>query len=128
MMKIIILISTIVSICLLAVLMNTITPVTAGPFGILAIFIFAYILLAGLISYVLHVTSLIVSKLSTAFMPRQPIEALSLRRSYYYSTVVASAPIMLIGLQSVGNVGIYEVLLIVLFVTIGCLYVSKRIK
>ena len=127
-MKKIILISTIISLCFLVVLLNTTTPVTAGPLGILVIFIFAYLLLIGVFSYILHYASIMIARLSMAFIPRKPIEMLTFRNSYYYSTVIASAPVMLIGLQSVGNVGIYEVLLIFIFVFIGCLYVSKRIN
>jgi hypothetical protein len=58
---------------------------------------------------------------------RRPMKTLSFRRSYYYSTILAAAPVMLIGLQSVGSVGVYEVILILVFVVIGCVYVTKRI-
>jgi hypothetical protein len=128
MIKIIISVVTFVSICLLVILLNITTPVTAGPFGILVIFIFAYLSLLGIIAYFLYVISLMVARFSTLLIPRKPIEALTFKRSYYYSTVIASGPIMLIGLQSVGTVGIYEVLLIIIFIIIGCLYVSKRIN
>ena len=55
------------------------------------------------------------------------MQPLSFRRSYYFSTVLAAAPVMLIGLQSVGSVGIYEFILVMLFVVIGCVYIAKRI-
>ena len=128
MLKIIISIITVVSFCLLAILLNTTTPVIAGPFGILAIFIFAYFALIGIVSYFIYGMSSVISHLSIAFISKKPFEALSFKRSYYYSTIVAAAPIMLIGLQSVGNVGFYEYLLILIFIIIGCLYISKRIN
>jgi len=128
MLKVFILITTIVSFCLLIILLNLTTPITAGPFGILAIFISAYLLLIGLIAYFLHIMSRLVLHLSTSIIPRRPFEALSLRRSYYYSTVISAAPVMLIGLQSVGRVSFYELLLMFAFVVIGCLYVSRRVK
>jgi hypothetical protein len=118
----------IISFCLLLILLNVTTPLTAGPLGILAIFIFAYMSLVGCFAYLLRIVSLVVSRISALFIPRKPIEGLSFKRSYYYSTVVASGPIMLVGLLSVGNIGIYEVLLIAIFIIIGCLYVSKRIN
>lgn len=128
MIKTLITIVTIFSICLLAVLLNVTTPLTAGPFGILIIFIFAYVSLVGIFAYLLRATSLVVARISATLAPRKPIEELTFRRSYYYSTIVASGPIMLIGLSSVGSIGIYEILLIIIFIIIGCLYVSKRIN
>ncbi|MCX6728854.1 MAG: hypothetical protein NTV39_03760 [Candidatus Saccharibacteria bacterium] len=128
MIKTLITIVTIFSICLLAILLNVTTPLTAGPFGILVIFIFAYVSLVGIFAYVMRASSLVVARISATLAPRRPIEELTFRRSYYYSTVVASGPIMLIGLSSVGSVGIYEILLIIIFIIIGCLYVSKRIN
>lgn len=115
------------SLCLLIVLLNSTTPATAGPFGVLLIFIFIYILLLGVITYFLYWTSHLINHLSIVFMAKRPIRAISLKQSYYYSTIIAAAPIMLIGLQSVGMVSLYEFLLIILFVVIGCLYISKKI-
>jgi len=126
MLKRIILITTIVSLCLLVFLLNITTPATAGPFGILAIFIFAYLSSLGVVTYFLCSMSRVIAHLSVVFMVSRPIEALTLKRSYYYSTIVAAAPILLVGLQSVGAGGVYEFLLVSIFVVVGCLYVSKR--
>jgi hypothetical protein len=128
MIKTLITITTLFSLCLLAVLLNVTTPLTAGPFGILTIFIFAYLSLVGFFAYFLRIASLVIARISTTLIPRKPIEELSFRRSYYNSTIVATGPIMLIGLLSVGSIGIYEILLIIIFIIIGCLYVSKRIS
>jgi hypothetical protein len=128
MIKTIISIVTIISVSLLIILLDITTPVTAGPLGILAIFIFAYLSLLGIITYFLYIASRMFSRLFSAFIPRKPIEQLSFRRSYYYSTVIAFAPILLLSIRSVGTVSIYEVLLITIFIIIGCLYVSKRIN
>lgn len=126
MLKRIIMITTIVSLCLLIFLLNTTTPATAGPFGILAIFIFAYLSSLGVVTYFLYGISRIIAHLSTVFIARRPFERITLRRSYYYSTIIAAAPILLVGLQSVGAGGVYGFLLVLFFVVIGCLYVSKR--
>lgn len=127
MIKKIIIIITIISLCLLIVLLNTTTPTVVGPFGILAIFVFAYLSLLGIVAYFLYGISRLLSSLSRSFMPRRPFESLTIKKSYYYSTVISAAPIMLIGSQSVGSISIYELLLIVFFVIVGCLYISKRI-
>ena len=128
MLKIIISITTVISLCLLIVLLNITTPATAGPFGILSIFFFAYLLSLGVVTHILYWSSRIIARLSIIFMARRPFEALSFKYSYYYSTIIAAVPILLIGLQSVGAVGIYGVLLVTIFAVIGCLYVSKRIR
>lgn len=126
MLKKLILTTTIVSLCLLVVLLNATTPTTAGPFGILAIFVFAYLTSLGVVTFFLLTISRIIAHLSVAFMARRPLDGLSLKRSYYYSTIIAAAPILLIAMQSVGAGGIYEFILVILFTAIGCLYVSKR--
>jgi hypothetical protein len=119
---------TITSLCLLIVMLNIITPASAGPFGVLLIFISAYLSLLGILTYLLVGVSRVITYLSVVFMTRKPFERLTLKRSYYFSTVVAAAPVMLIGLQSVGAVSVYSFLLLIVFVVIGCLYISKIVR
>jgi hypothetical protein len=128
MLERIVAIVTISSLCLLAVLLNVTAPTTVGPLGILAVFIFAYLSSLGVMTYFLYSLSRLIVHLSTAFTVKRPLTRISFRAAYYYSTVLAAAPIMLVGLQSVGATGIYEVGLVILFTVIGCLYVTKRIR
>lgn len=127
MRKLFIPIATVVSLCLLGILLITTTPVTAGPFGVLAIFLFAYLSILGLVTYTIFGFCYLISHLSLIFMARRPIEPLTLRMSYFYSSVISAVPILIIGLQSVGRVGIYEYLLVVIFAVIGCFYIYKKI-
>jgi hypothetical protein len=119
---------TVIGLVVLAILLNTTTPANAGPFVILVIFICAYLSSLGVVTYFLYGITRLTAHLSSAMTVKKPYVALSFRQSYYYSTVIAAAPIMLIGLQSVGSVGIYEFLLVIVFVVIGCLYITKRIR
>ena len=119
---------TIASLCLLVALLNATTPVGSGPLGILAIFIFAYLSSLGVMTYFLYAASRVIAHLSSAFTVKKPFVAVTFKRSYYYSTVLAAAPIMLIGLQSVGPIGIYELGLVLVFTIIGCVYITKRIR
>jgi hypothetical protein len=119
---------TLISIAAVTLLVNTTTPGTIGPFGILVIFIFAYLASIGVITYIIYGFSFMSKHLVSVFGVRKEVAALSFRRSYYYSTVIAAAPIMLIGLSSVGAVGLYEFVLVVIFVVIGCLYITKTIR
>lgn len=126
MLQKVIAIITFVSLCLLSLMLVTTTPASAGPFGLLLIFITAYLTCLGLISFFLYGISRVIVYASAGFTMRRPMLALPFRRSYYYSTVLSAAPVMLVGLQSVGAIGIYEFLLVVLFEVIGCVYITKR--
>ncbi len=117
----------VVSLCLLTLMLVTTTPASAGPFGLLLIFITAYLTSLGLISFFLYGISRIIVYATAGFTVRRPMQPMTFRRSYYYSTVLAAAPVMLIGLQSVGAVDVYELVLVVIFVVIGCIYITKRI-
>jgi len=127
MLKIIISIITAVSLCLLFALLNITKPATTGPFGILAIFSFAYLSSFGLVTFFLYGTSYVIARVSGVFIFRKPVRALTLKRSCFFSSIIAATPIMLIALKSVGVVGFYEYFLVIIFVVIGCLYISKRI-
>ena len=118
---------TIVSLCLLSLMLVTTTPASAGPFGLLLLFVSAYLTCLGLISFFLYGVSRVIVYASAGFAMRRPMQAMSFRRAYYYSTILAAAPVMLIGLQSVGAVGLYEFILVVIFEVIGCVYITKRI-
>lgn len=118
---------TLVSLCLLSLMLVFTTPASAGPFGLLVIFISAYLTALGLISFFLYGIGRIAGYALAGFTLKKPIRPLSFRRAYYYSTILAAAPVMLIGLQSVGSIGIYELLLVVIFEVIGCVYITKRI-
>lgn len=117
---------TIVSLCLLGLMLATTTPATAGPFGLLVIFISAYLACLGLISFFLYGISRVLVYATGGLSVRKPMKPMAFRRAYYFSTILAAAPVMLIGLQSVGSVGMYEFILVVIFVTIGCVYVARR--
>ncbi|MEI6850817.1 MAG: hypothetical protein WCK26_02520 [Candidatus Saccharibacteria bacterium] len=116
------------SLILLVILLNTSTPVNAGPFGILLIFVLAYLFIIGVVTYLIYFLSRVISHLSVIFISRKPYNTLSVKRSYYYSSIVSAAPIMIVALQSVGSVGFYEYFLVTIFVFIGCLYISKKVN
>lgn len=118
---------TLASLCLLSLMLVLTTPATAGPLGLLVIFISAYLASLGLISFFLYGISRVIGYVVRGFAARKPVQPLSFRRSYYYSTILGAVPVMLIGLQSVGAVGVYEVILVLIFAVIGCVYVTKRI-
>jgi len=122
-------ISMVGAIVLLAVLLQTTTPTTIGPLGILFVFILLYVSVLGALTFLLFGCSRIISKLASSIIVRKStIQPLPLGRGYYYSSVLALAPVLFIGMQSVGEVSIYDVVLVVLFVVIACIYIAKRTR
>ena len=119
-------ISVVSAILLLAILLQTTTPTTIGPLGILIVFILMYIAVLGVLTFLLVGVNHLLVKFSTSLPLRRPVQALSLRRAYYFASVIALAPVMFLGMQSVGTVGVYDVLLVVAFVTMACMYIAKR--
>ncbi len=119
-------ISLAVSLVLLVVLLQTTTPATIGPLGILFIFVLMYLSVLSALTFLIFVTSKFVVRLASNIMIRRSVEPLSLLKSYYFSSALALVPVMLIGMQSVGEVSFYELLLIVTFVVISCVYIAKR--
>lgn len=116
------------SLCVLSAMLTFTTPASAGPFGLLVIFICAYLTFIGLISFFLFGISKLIVSLTSGMAVRKPMTAMTFRRAYYFSTVLAAAPVMLIGLQSVRSINIYELLLVIIFEVVACLYVSRRIR
>jgi len=104
------------------------SPSTTGPFGLLLLFISAYLAFLGLISFFLFGINRLIVMVTANMTMQKPIRPMQFRRAYYFSTVLAAAPVMLIGLQSVSSVGIYEVLLVVVFEVVACVYINRRLK
>ncbi len=110
----------------LAAIMGTTSPSSAGAAGILAVFVLGYVIILCLTTFLLHAISRIIARVMRGFVTHKTADQLSLKKAYYYATVLALAPIMIISLQSVGGIGTYELFLVGLLEGIGCIYVSKR--
>lgn len=115
-----------VAVMLLIITLQTTTPVTIGPLGILFVFILMYVSVLCALTFLLYGFSAAVVRMSSSVTLKRPLRQLSLGRSYYFSSVIALAPVMLIGMQSVGEVGFYEVGLVVVFIVISTVYIAKR--
>jgi hypothetical protein len=114
------------SLFLLILLLQYTTPSRAGATGILCVFILAYIFIVSVLSFLMYGISRIIVKVSRLFTVRRPLEVMSLKRAYYFSSVVGLAPVILVSMQSVGSFGLYEFGLVALLVVIGCVYITKR--
>lgn len=113
---------------LLLVILNVMTPASGGAFGILAVFLLAYVALLVAVTFGLWALSRVVRKVISEIKPGRAAEKLPLKKAYYYASVIALAPVILVSLQSVGGVGVYELGLVLLFVLLGCVYIARRTK
>lgn len=116
----------VVSVVLLGIMLQTTAPTTAGPLGILIVFILMYVSVLSALTFLLYGINKVIWKLASSFAPKKAASSLTLTRSYYFSSVLALAPVIFIGMQSVGQVGVYDILLVVLFMVIACVYIAKR--
>lgn len=115
-----------VAVVSLFVLLQMTTPATIGPLGILIVFILMYTSALGVLTFLLYGGSKLIVKLSRSVTVRQPLEPLPLGRAYYFSSAIALAPVILIGMESVGGVSFYELALVIIFVVIACVYIARR--
>ena len=116
------------SLCVLSFMLTFTSPADAGPFGLLVIFITAYLTFVGLISFFLFGINRLIVIVTAGMTLRKPLTHVTFKRMYYFSTVLAAAPVMLIGLQSVQAISLYEVILVILFEVVACLYISRRMR
>jgi len=119
-------ISVTIAVVLLTVLLQTTTPATIGPLGILVIFVLMYVSAVGVLTFLLWFGNRLLARAFAYASVKRPLQSLSLQKSYYFASVIALAPVMFVGMQSVGEVSFYELLLVVIFVAISCVYIAKR--
>ena len=114
--------STLCAFVLLSALMQSTTPSSIHPLGILFVFFLVYLLVLGVLTFLLYIGASIVLRVRK----REIQSTALLKRSYVYSSVLSLAPVMIIGISSIGRMGIYEFLLVVIFEAVVCFYVAKH--
>lgn len=116
--KIIVYALPLVWLALILLSLNLTSPLLVGPPGILIIFCLFYAFFASLIYVILNSTSgLIRSIFKRSF---------GNKRLYFMSLTFALAPIFMIALNSLGQLGIMELILILTLVAVGSFYINKR--
>lgn len=108
---------------LLSALMQSTTPSTIHPIGILVVFVLFYVLALGVLTFFVYGLHKLIIRLGWVKSWRS---AMSLKRSYVYGSVLALAPVMVVGTASIGRLGIYELALITVFEVVACFYVSRQ--
>ncbi len=113
-------ISSLLAAVLLLALLQVTSPASIHPIGILFVFLLLYVLALGVLTFFI----IGIQWILVGFKIRR--EALSSRRAYFYASVLALAPVILMCMQSLGQVGVYETALVVAFESIACFYIAKR--
>jgi|LSQX01.2.fsa_nt_gb nitrogen fixation/metabolism regulation signal transduction histidine kinase len=108
------------SVAILAVMMNLTTPSEIGPLGVLVFFTLSYAICLGVM------VTLCRAILTVGLTIKRGDKSAIRKKSYYYGSVLAFVPIILIFMRSFGGLNILEIILVVLFVGVACFYISKR--
>ncbi len=111
--------SPLVCVGLLAAMLHLTNPLEAGPVSILAVFILLYLLSLSVLCAALHGVGSVLRMV-------RPNKAYSLRRGYYVMSVVSLAPVLLVALNTLGQLELLELVLIFLLVGLGSFYVLRR--
>ena len=115
-------ISSLCAFVLLSALMQATTPSSIHPLGILAVFVLIYVLALGVLTFFVFWGGQFMRRI----YKRPGSMGLSFRRAYLYGSVLALAPVMVVGVASIGRLDFYQVLLVILFECAACFYVARR--
>ena len=116
-------------VCLAAlfVLFNVSNPVDIGPGGILFVFVLIYALFASSFFILLHfgvgIVSRLVSRTKTIDHRHWQI---GVHRAYYIASALAFAPVIILAMQSVGQLQLRDVILVTVLEALAIFYIVKR--
>lgn len=60
------------------------------------------------------------------FKARRNLQAMTMKQAYYYGSVIALAPVLLVAMRSIGRGSAWDVILVLVFEAIACFYIAKR--
>ena len=103
------------SLVILLVMLNFTSPASIGPLGVLLFFSLVYLIVFGIALAIVQIFRKILQK-----------KGKMTRKGHLYAAILAFAPIMILLAQSMGSLGWFTVVLVMLFVGLGCFLVSKR--
>lgn len=118
----------VISLILLLYILNSTNPGTIGPLGILFVFVLLYLFWASLFFIMLHLVFAVFRKSSLfrIFMSRRENKPFNWRLSYYVASIIAFMPVLLLAMQSVNQLTLRDVLLVLGFTGLAIFYVIRR--
>lgn len=103
-------------------------PLSAGPGGILLVFFLAYLLCASSFFIILHGGIGLIARIINKHRKLSPRTwQIGVKKSYYIASVLAFGPVLLLAMQSVGQLQFRDTILVTVFLIIAVFYVIKRI-
>lgn len=114
---------------LLFYLWNTTNPSTITPTGILGIFVLLYFFWLSVFFIILHICFLLLRKTAVLkfFIDKRQGKPFRERVAYYVASILAFMPVLILAMQSVNQLTIRDILLVILFVGLAVFYVIKRL-
>jgi hypothetical protein len=103
----------------LVLLLNRTNPLDVGPAGILLVFGLAYIFVASVLCLALVLVLAVLAGFVKVNMGAG-------KRLYYAVSILAFAPVFLLALNSIGQLELRDLVLVVVFVSVTCFYIVKR--
>lgn len=107
-------------------LINFTAPSEVGPIGVLTFFLLSYVSVTSLFYLLIGLVSGVMISMLPAGRLKLTFENLPERKIYYYASIIGLAPIIILGMMSVGDITVMDVFLILIFEAIGCFYIAKR--
>lgn len=104
--------------------LQTTTPGGVHPLVVLLIFVMIYVLVLTVLTFFIFWASRVFTKLFHTGRMAQGAGT-SFYRAYLYASVLAFAPVALLAMRSVGQQGIGDTLLVLLFEVLACFYVWR---
>lgn len=102
------------------------TPSDVGLFGVLVFFVLVYITCACLLyAFLVTLAELLANTLPQGKW-RMRFENLKSIKVYYYASILALTPVILVGMSSVGAIGVADLALLAVFEVLACFYISRR--
>lgn len=110
-----IVLSGMVSLAVMLALLNYSEPTSAGPFGVLLLFVSLYVFTFSFVFLIVKIYRKILQR-----------KIYSEKADYFYSVVIGFGPIILLLMRAFDALNIWTVLLAVIFVILGCFLVRNR--
>ena len=124
MLKRIVAFMTVCSIVGVLAIMQSSTPSHSSPLIILLVFLLLYVSVFGVLTFLLYGVRLAVMRIGKGKLNDRTNTLFS--RSIAYGSVLAFLPIILVAVQSIGGLKLYEIILVVVFETVAIFYVYKQ--
>lgn len=106
------------------IMINVTTPGEVGPFGVLLFFVSVYISLLGVVYAVLIALQRLIGVIATGWRCRVAIRP---AKRYYFASVIALAPVIMLGAQSINGDQLWVTGgLVILFEIIAIIYIQRR--